>query len=290
MMSLVPQFDAQEWIKRLDLSDESLFYQSFASQGTAYEVAVELVQQRAAMLGSLGDSVPCDVYLMAIGEAPIAYQTKTGGTPYRPSHLPWPLSRDGRPMIFVAQYLFTESRDMLPALPGDVLLMFSEQIPAFNGEGQQCLQFEWHNIGIPDPIAGNECPKSPDDVLVSHGYRWRTVDYIDAAAEALIEKVYPQDYVKNKLGILWQDGLRGIRIHTGMKIGGIPFWYQCDDEEIPEGQYLCSFGNIWPADDVPYPWINRATPYPSDLHWLDGFVLNMYLQEDGSIDWLLQIF
>ena len=58
--------------------------------------------------------------------APECSVTKVAGLPYRAAGLPWPLTDDGRPMTFLAQFCFEESRDLVGKLPGDVLLIFAE--------------------------------------------------------------------------------------------------------------------------------------------------------------------
>lgn len=70
------------------------------------------------------DTIPTDMFLWGRGEAPDPRMTKIGGVPYLPRDTPWPQHR-GRPLTFVAQFGFHDSRDLVSKLPGDVLLVFA---------------------------------------------------------------------------------------------------------------------------------------------------------------------
>src|SRR5258708_34273618 len=66
--------------------------------------------------------VPTDVFVWARGEPEHRVGTKIAGLPYRAADKPWPLDAVGRPRLFLAQFCFPESRDLLPvSLPGDGL-------------------------------------------------------------------------------------------------------------------------------------------------------------------------
>jgi hypothetical protein len=67
--------------------------------------------------------VPADWFVWGTGEGPYRAVTKLGGVPYLPTAMPWP-ERDGTVGDFYAQLVFADSRDLVPELPGDVLLVF----------------------------------------------------------------------------------------------------------------------------------------------------------------------
>ena len=70
-------------------------------------VVVELLRQEAfSRSGSSpsAHSVPTDVFVFGKGEPASREVTKVGGVPYWPAARPWPASRTGKPLTFVAQF------------------------------------------------------------------------------------------------------------------------------------------------------------------------------------------
>src|SRR5262249_29999625 len=73
-----------------------------------------------------GARVATDVFVWQPGEPPNPATTKIGGIPYRSRSSPWPRDQAGKPVRFIAQLCFADSRDISGDLPGDVLLIFGD--------------------------------------------------------------------------------------------------------------------------------------------------------------------
>ena len=96
-------------------------------------------------------------------DAPTApFLTRTGGVPYRDSQLPWP-KKHGVDLTFLAQICFLDSVDILPSLPGNLLLMFATEIDAITeggpGDEETGLHLEWVTISdVQKPVSKADCP------------------------------------------------------------------------------------------------------------------------------------
>ena len=116
----------------------------------------------AALAGPEGDGErsPTDQVFFVAGEPAERSVTKVAGLPYRAAGLPWPLTDDGRPMTFLAQFCFDESRDLVGKRPGDVLLIFAEDREAYlPNPYDSSLRFEWYPLGLRDLIRAEEIPE-----------------------------------------------------------------------------------------------------------------------------------
>jgi len=109
----------------------------------------------------LGPPVPTDVFLFALGEPPRRDVTKVGGLPYRPRTRPWPMAPDGQPMVYLAQYRFSESRDIAPPVPGDILVVFVRDFCMGSVSPQEYLHFEWYPLGLEDLPQIHDVPAIP---------------------------------------------------------------------------------------------------------------------------------
>ena len=108
-----------------------------------------------------GERSPTDQVFFVAGEPAERSVTKVAGLPYRAAGVPWPLTDDGRPMTFLAQFCFDESRDLVGGLPGDVLLIFAEDRQAYlSNPYDSSLCFEWYRLGLRDLIRGKRSPRS----------------------------------------------------------------------------------------------------------------------------------
>lgn len=70
---------------------------------------------------------PRDQMLFAVGEGPDPRATRIGGAPIWPSKRPWPVSPTGEPMRFFFQINFSDSTDIVPGLPGDILTVLTDR-------------------------------------------------------------------------------------------------------------------------------------------------------------------
>lgn len=200
-------------------------------------------------------------------------------------------------MTFLAQYRFKESYDIIGELPGDVLLMFVEDVVAALGRPSY-FHFEWYPLGLDELVAPAEVPAASWAFLNCYGVRFRTIDYIDdAKAEPpfrqLLGEIGPE-----------RPGFCNERVMTltrllGMKIGGAPLWLEPDDPEIPRdaGRLLCTLADIVPRWDVSFPWLNHPTPLAIGevtgsnwLYWRDGGCFYFFVDDFGRLSWHLQFF
>ncbi len=241
-----------------------------------YDLAVveqlrqEVVAERFGLL-----SVPTDVFVFALGEPVAPYCTKIGGIPYRDSSKPWPVSNDGRPYVFIAQFYFGNSHDVVGATPDEILLVFANDRTVPNDVSDAVI-FEWSSLNIQMPMTRRQMPL-PDWVFVNcHGIRHRTVDYVDAddLFEASVERC---PYFLGRL--------------CGTKIGGAPCWMQQPAPEAIGRKFLCSIGSVQFAPNLPFPWTNHPEPLSlAELHeskyklmWGDMGSMYIFISDDGTL-------
>jgi hypothetical protein len=126
-----------------------------------YDLAVvEQLREEAVASGvRLKQRVPTDVFVFSQGEPDRREVTKVGGLPYWPAGRRWPCTVGGRPLTFVAQFCFTDSRDIVGDLPGDILLIFLDYECEAIDE-KQALRFEWERIGEASLIEQSDIPET----------------------------------------------------------------------------------------------------------------------------------
>lgn len=254
-----------------------------------YDIAVleQLQEEAFATLPGI-EREPTDIFVWNRGEPEQRAVTKIGGLPYRQAGKPWPVASSDTPMNFVAQFCFADSRDIIPTLPGDILLIFAEARKWGRGPGDYDLllgnsygsdsevAFEWVSLGDFPLTTQVEIPKTPFQILPCYGTIHRTWDYptIDGFAyRHIAEHITP--------------------IMAATKIGGIPPWIQ-PEEDIP-GTFLCSLDSTAPKISKPFPFLN--VPEPSSYEDWDksralmiGDVGTMFIfiNSDGDLRWTAQ--
>jgi hypothetical protein len=137
-----------------------------------YHLAViEQVREEAREILQSSNRIATDVFTFALGEPERRDVTKTGGLPYWPSDRPWPWS-DDEPAVFLAQLSFVDSHDLLPDLPGDVLLVFAHRAwlnpEAWDG-WRPDLVLEWQTVGVQQLVMAEEVPANESGVLECYG-------------------------------------------------------------------------------------------------------------------------
>ncbi len=196
------------------------------------------------------ERVPTDIFVWNRGEPERREVTKISGLPYREAGKPWPTAKSGTPMNFVAQFCFADSRDITPALPGDVLLFFAEGKKWGDGDEDYDftwgdfddrdseVSFEWVSLGDFPLTAKAEIPKTGWQIMPCYGTIYRTWDYptIDGFAYPHIADHIPP-------------------IVEATKIGGCCPWIQ-GEEDIP-GRFLCMLGSVFPNVGEPFPFLNE---------------------------------
>lgn len=201
--------------------------------------------------------VPTDVAVWAKGEPADRSVTKIGGLPYRPSGVPWPAGATGQPLRFVGQLSFVDSRDLVPPLPGDVLLVFGDDDALVAEPGR--LVFEWW------PLTSRALtPQAPDvdEALAPfHAALHRTEDWDNAILE-------------------------------GTKIGGVPRFIQ--EEPSVRGTFIGTIGSISVSPDERHPFVNIAEPRgwsdENDLMIGDMGSLYLFVDSHGQIQALSQCY
>lgn len=203
---------------------------------------------------SVGTPAPADYFAWAHGESDKRSATKIGGTPYRSASAPWPMDpnfEQGEPMEFLAQFNFSDSRDILPNLPGDIMLVFGPCDANFPNP----IVTEWVNEGIPDLVDPHRVPK-PSKAKAEmifpwvrspvHGFRYRVNDYPELARHANSEVAF----------------LAG---RPATKIGGMPGFLQ--KITAPPGRFLCKLESVVAARGEQWHYVNCARPPKIRTRW-----------------------
>lgn len=250
-----------------------------------YDIAV-LEQLREASYAHLTgiERVPTDVFIWSRGEAEQRAVTKIGGLPYRLRARPWPVAPSGAAMTFVAQICFTDSHDLVPALPGDVLLIFTEAknwgdeenpLYDFMGEDEDdsFLLFEWVSLTTLPLAKPEDIPETGFHIMPCYGSIHRSWDYPSVDGFA-----YPDvaEYIPAVLG--------------ATKIGGV---CPAQEQQYQSTQgYLCSLISLANSISLPFPFLNVAEPISWEqwqqshpLRIGDVGLINLFLNPDGSIRW-----
>lgn len=235
-----------------------------------------------------GPAVPVDIFIMAEGEPEKRDVTKIAGLPYRPAGAKWPTTADGSPLVFLGQFDFSESLDITGALPGDLLLVFADQM-----DPPAAVHFEWQHRGISDLVSVDGLPPGSDTILPCFGYAFRTVNYEGARRNR--SGKYPRCHGQD----VWSSYFL-TRYHA-TQIGAAPFFIQDGDDASP-GRMLCTLSSVSPSLFEPFPWINHPEPLLRRGEWdadvYDGRLLTLcdlgciyvFLDETDSLHWQVSSF
>ncbi len=237
-----PRFDLEMARRHYAASGHDRELAPEAITSPIHVVAVEHLRDLHGL--RVGSAEPTDVFVFARGEPPRWDLTQVGGMPYWPADRPWPTNADGEPCGFLAQVNFQDSRDLVGDLPGDVLVLLTNDVDPDDWLFQERpVRFEWVSAGIA-PIEEFDS----DRVVVPggpfYGVIHRTADYPEARG-ASGTAALRQSYLLAEL--------------AGTKIGGIPHLIQGDRDGFT-GELLFQLGSIQPAPGVPYPWVDLPEP------------------------------
>ncbi len=151
-------------------------------------------------------SVPCDVLIFAPGETTDRSMSKLGGLPYWPASRSWPKNWRGKPLSFLGQINFRDSRDVVGDLPGGILVMFvnaHDRVSSF--------WFDTHDEPL---IAEPDLPPGQRKFDPSYGVIHHTYDV-------------PEGGIAESLGT--REGVESSIFD--LKIGGIPWGYKAAASE-----------------------------------------------------------
>lgn len=216
---------------------------------------LHVFEQRRKQLHVYGaGALPSDYFIWASGEPSNRAMTKLGGTPYMPASMSWP-HREGTAGDFYAQLNFMDSKDLVPALPGDVLLIFRfHDLDKYSSWDGGLYGFVWVDVLEQDLIRAEDVRRSKVDAAgkpwpAMHGYRVRSFDN-------------PSQVDRLRL-----NGSPDATLHTGVatKIGGAAT--DCQSiwpPEVPSDyRFIGQITSVWPSPNVPYPMVDRAAPVPA---------------------------
>jgi len=187
---------------------------------------------------------PTDVFAWAWGESSNVAQTRIGGVPFLPTRYDWPMDGKERPMHFIAQFNFSDSLDLVPALPGDVLLIFVPQYyfdvdDIDPDDPTETIYLEVENAHFlfahsdSDAVySAAEMPSTNSQLWPLHGQILRSTDRPDVYDEY----VAPHN---SQVGGMFVDPPA---VLCASKIGGCPTWVQEEpDNESLNGSetFLC---------------------------------------------------
>ena len=207
-------------------------------------------QRRRERIVRSAAAIPADYFVFASGEAPHRAMTKLGGVPFLPASMPWP-RRSGTVGDFYAQLSFVDSKDLLPSLPGDVLLVFRfHDLPDVTSWDEELYGFVWVDSAerrLIDPADVQQSVQEAkncadgDTWATMHGYRVRTFDDPSQLERLQIDDVY-------------------LLTGEATKVGGAPN----DRQSIPtvpnDYRFLGQLTAVGPTDGVPFPVVDREAP------------------------------
>lgn len=292
--------DLDRWISLFPLEKEPDYgANGFGVRGHAFSLAY-LEQCRPSVAARIdpGPTVPTDVFVFGLGEPGRRDVTKVGGLPYRPADRPWPQTPDGELMTFLVQYRFSESKDIVGDLPGDILLVFLPGDDIDYDDPQESFRFEWYPLGLGNLVSRAMLPEPAWTFVKCYGVRHRTVDYVENRLKGNLTQIFPA--AASSIYPIELAEQQFCRIH-GTKIGGLPLMLY-SAEEWPErglalpGRFLCSLTDVYPLPETPHPWVNVPEPMglyeplADEAHLVlrDGFTLNFSIDDEDSVHWSIQ--
>lgn len=235
-------------------------------------------QRRRQRIVRSAAAIPADYFVFASGEAPHRAMTKLGGVPFLPASMPWPRRR-GTVGDFYAQLSFVDSKDLLPSLPGDVLLVFRfHDLPDVTSWHEELYDFVWvdsseRRLIAPTDVQRSQTCADGDTWATMHGYRVRTFDD------------------PGQLDLLHAKQIDDMFLLTGKatKVGGAPNDCQsiCPPEVPADYRFLGQLTAVWPTVGMPFPAVDREAPLDTQEERFvsgpgDG-ITRLYLDARGDV-------
>lgn len=264
------EFQLDEWLARFPLREKHGHFSADDITSPGDLCNVEWLRRGMRDEYDWGEPIPVDLFVLSRGEPQNRYATKIGGLPYRPAKEPWPCNAQGRSLALIAQFNFTNSRDIVGETPGDLLLVFGDNSQGFIDS----YHFEWHDIGIQNLITTAELPRDCMKIAPCFGNRCRMQSFPEAQLRTPWEK--PQCDGKEVWSYRW------IPQFQATQIGRAPYIIQAggrspyEEEELLEfevsqrREHLCTIASVQPDAHQPYPWVNVPEPLNPEGQWNYG--------------------
>jgi len=239
------RFDLNEWMARFSADELRSDFGMGVVTGPLDLCQIEASRRSFGGQVDWGEPQPTDVFVMADGEPPDRHVTKLGGLPYRPADAPWPATEAGKPLQFLAQINFTDSRDIVGELPGDLLLVFQAE-----GDWEQTY-LEWQPLGLTDLARAEHLPPSDFPFLPCYGYICRTAAYPNAvgASDATARRDGHARLAESEVACF-----------QATQIGAAPYFIQDSDPDELPGRILCTLSSVIPNGCARWHWVNWEHP------------------------------
>jgi hypothetical protein len=247
------QFDLATWMERFPLEMVHGHYDGRAITSPRDLCNNEWLRRFMKDEYEWGTPVPADIFVMALGEPENRFATKIGGLPYRRAVDPWPQSKRGNPLQFVAQFNLADSTDIVGKQPGDLLLVFANDD---DGTYDQ-YHFEWQNLSLRQDQLARVLPANQRAIEPCYGHRCRVHNYPDAQPKDS-KKKYPQC----KGSDVWSDYF--ICQYQATQIGKAPF----EPQGRTDGKHLCTISSVQPDIHSAFPWVNVDAPICREDEWI----------------------
>lgn len=218
-----------------------------------------------------------DAFVWASGAPPHPAVTRLGGVPYMPKTTVWP-ARDGVVAQFYAQLNFLDSKDLVPDLPGEVLLVFRYNASEWTSWDRDLYEFRW--VDVDDRAALHDESTIPsegnDEDSQLYGVRWRSFD-----DPSLLDWIRRSPELSPHLHSIYAT-----------KAGGMPSDRQSiSPPETPaQWRFLGQIAGTWPPTRVPFPAVDHQEPvevgdatYEALSHGPGDGILCLYLDEAGQL-------
>lgn len=242
---MLPYFNPEEWREKvaLDEDDFSLI------MGPRDALAVLATRELMFAEHVPAHSASTDVFLFGLGEGPDRSGTKVGGLPFLQKRDPWPACQGGRPLPFLCQFNFTESRDIVGELVSDDVLLLFGDAPTEEYENPN-VKFVWKSASkTRDLVEVADVPVQPSfDPF--YGVRWRT-------------KNYPCNDEYNSWSTFKPAQIQLATTLFATQISRFPFLFGRYGDPF-DGRHLCCLTPINSTTPKEYPFVNRQEPIVPD--------------------------
>ena len=281
-----PVFELDKWLCRFacDKDFNSSYRRDINSISVPYDL-VSLYANRKRLLEENVASTQTDVFVWSPDEPEKPYLTKLGGVPYRSAQLEWP-EKDGKPLLFVGQICFIDSKELFTEQVPKVLLVFCEsqhdEHAHMGFESFVKIEAVNDDLDLDQLVKVEDCPDGAIVPLVLSSSRMRMPEF---QLENPILDDDGTEFEPEELGIV-----------SGTKIGGIgrvrkneTRTFLCSIGAIPNSKFLLNSDGS-PSQDSQLEQSNakkkrRVFRNSSILSIGDGGSINIFLANDGTIEY-----